>query len=83
MSNILHSEIFFFISSIGFVILAVLLAILIIYIIRATKTFHSIMEKVESDIDNIGDTTKELLEDIRESTIFNFLFKKKKKRSKS
>ncbi len=83
MNSILHSEVFFFISSIGFVILAILLAVLIIYIIRATRTFHSIMEKLEDDIDNIGDTTKEFLEEVRESTIFSFLFKKKRKRSKS
>ncbi len=83
MSNILHSEIFFFISSIGFAVLAVLLSILIIYLIRATKTFHSIMEKIESDIDNIGDVTRDLFEEVKESTIFNLFFKKKKRRSKS
>ena len=37
------------------------------------------MNKIEKDIDNIGDTTKEMLEEVRDSTIFNFLFKRKKK----
>jgi uncharacterized protein YoxC len=82
MGNILNSEIFFFISSIGFVILGILLAILIFHLIRATRIFNSLMSKVEDDVDKIGDTTKELLEDVRDSTIFNFFFKKKKKRSK-
>jgi hypothetical protein len=82
MNNLLNSEIFFFISSIGFVVLFILLAILIFYLIRATRIFNSLMGKVEDDIDKIGDTTKELLEDVRDSTIFNFFFKKKKKRSR-
>jgi hypothetical protein len=40
------------------------------------------MDKAEEDINNIGDTTKEILEEVRESGLFQFLtkfFKKKKK----
>ena len=40
------------------------------------------MEKVEKDVNNIGDTTKELLEDLRDNVVFNFLFGKKKRRPK-
>ncbi|HEY4503415.1 MAG TPA: hypothetical protein VJC14_03215 [Candidatus Paceibacterota bacterium] len=82
MNSILNSEIFFFISSFGFVFLWILTAILLFYLIRATKTFYRIMSKVEGDIDAIGDTTKEILEDMRDSTVFNFLFKKKRKSRK-
>lgn len=39
------------------------------------------MEKVEKDIDNIGDTTKEMLDEMRDSAVFNFLFGKKKRKS--
>lgn len=82
MDTILQSQVFFFISSIGFVLLWILVAIFLFYLIRATNTFSKIMNRVEKDIDNIGDTTKEMLEEVRESVIFNFLFKKKKKRRK-
>ncbi len=82
MNNVANSEIFFFISSIGFVLLWVLTAIFLVYLIRATNTLGRIMEKAEKDIEQVGDTTKEMLEDIRESTIFSFLFKKKKRKSK-
>ena len=37
------------------------------------------MEKLEKDIDNIGDTTKEILEEMKESVVFRFLFGKKRK----
>jgi len=35
------------------------------------------------DIESMGDTTKEMLEDIRDSAVFGFLFRKKKKGRKS
>ena len=78
----LNSEIFFFISSFGFVFLWVLSAILLIYLIRATNTFNRIIEKVEEDIDNIGDTTQEMLEEVKDSAVFNFLFRRKSKRKR-
>jgi hypothetical protein len=40
------------------------------------------MAKLEKDIDTIGDTTKDFLEDIQDSFIYRLLFKKKKKHSK-
>ena len=82
MNTLLQSQVFFFISSVGFVLLWILVVIFLFYLIRATNTFSRIMESVEKDINNIGDTTKEMLNDIRESVVFNFLFKKKKKKHK-
>jgi uncharacterized protein YoxC len=80
MDAIEQSQVFFLISSIGFVVLGILAAIFIIYLLRAIKTFSRIMEKMEKDIDEIGDTTKEMIEDLKNSVVFNFLFRKKKKR---
>lgn len=80
MDELLQSQVFFFISSVGFVALWILVAIFLFYLIRATNTFSKIMNKVEKDIDEIGDTTKEMVEDMKESAIFSFLFRKKRKR---
>lgn len=79
MDTLLKADIFFFISSVGFLTLWILTIVFLFYLIRVTKTFSRIMNKIEKDIDNIGDTTKEMLEEVRDSTIFNFLFKRKKK----
>ena len=79
MDTLLKADIFFFISSVGFLTLWILTIMFLFYLIRVTKTFSRIMNKIEKDIDNIGDTTKEMLEEVRDSTIFNFLFKRKKK----
>lgn len=82
MDTLMQSQVFFFISSVGFVTLWILVAIFIFYLIRATVTFSKIMERVEKDIDHIGDTTKEMLDEVKHSFIFNFLFKKKRKTRK-
>lgn len=82
MDALLQMQVFFFISSIGFVIVGILVAIFMFYLIRATNTFSRILEKAEKDINDLGDTTKEVLDDIRDSAVFNFLFGKKRKRRK-
>lgn len=78
----MQSEIFFFISSIGFVVLGVLVAVILIYILRATHIFSKILKKAESDIDSMGDTTKEMLEDLRDSSVFRFLVGNRKRKNK-
>ena len=83
MNTLLDSQVFFFISSIGFVLLWVLTAIFLMYLIRATNTLGRIMGKAEDDIDKLGDISKEMLEDIHDSFIFSFLFRKKKKTQKT
>ncbi|MEK7564445.1 MAG: DUF948 domain-containing protein [Patescibacteria group bacterium] len=82
MDQFSQMHIFFLISSVGFVILFILIAVLLFYLNRAAGTFSRILDKIEKDIDHIGDTTKELLEDVRNSMVFSFLFGGKKRRRK-
>jgi hypothetical protein len=79
MNIITQSDVFFFISSVGFVSLWVLLAIFLIYLIKISRKFSRIIDKVEQDIGDISDTTKDMFLDIRESAFFNFLFGAKKR----
>lgn len=81
MTTIMESQVFFFISSIGFIVLGILTAVALIYILRALHLFSKILKRVEKDIDSIGDTTKEMLEDMRSSSVFRFLFRRKKQRN--
>ncbi len=80
----MQSQIFFFISSVGFVVLGVLAGILLFYLIRASRTFARIIDQAEKDINTIGDMTKEMLSEIKENSLFQFLAKffKKKRKSK-
>ena len=78
----MQTEIFFIISSVGFIVLFILIAIALAYILYALRLFSSILKKVEKDIYTIGDTTKEMLEEMRESAVFRFLFGRKKIKNK-
>lgn len=78
-----QTQVFFFISSVGFVVLWIFVAIFMFYLIRVTNTLSRILGKAEKDINNIGETTKEIIEEIKENKIFNFLFGKKKRSRKN
>ncbi len=85
MNPFLPSQIFFIISAVGFVGLGVLTEGLLFYLIRISRSFARIIDKAEKDIDQIGDTTKEILEEVHDSALFQLLtkfFKPKKRRIK-
>ncbi len=75
-------DIFFVISSLGFIVVAVFVSILLFHSILAMRSFSRIIRKAERDIDNIGDTTKEFLEEVRDSSVFNLFMGKRKKNRK-
>ena len=82
MDTLLQMQVFFFISSVGFIFLWVLVAIFLFYLVRAINTFSRIMDRIEKDMNNLSDSTKDLFEDLRNNAIFNFLFRKKRKHKK-
>lgn len=82
MTNLMQSEIFFFISSIGFIILGGIFTIILLRISRAIDSFLRILEKLEKDAGEIGEEAKEMIEEIHDSNTFRFLFGKKKKGKK-
>lgn len=75
----MHADVFFFISAVGFVILFVLWALLAVYLMRATRAFHRLVRKAHRDADEIGGKAKDMLDDVKESSIFHLFFKHKKK----
>lgn len=74
MENLLQSQIFFLISSIGFIILGVMAGVFLYYLIVTMKVFHRIITKIEGDISDLGDTSKEILDDLRDSPVYRFIF---------
>lgn len=81
MNTILQADIFFFIASIAFVIVTVLVVIALVYIIGLLKNVRRIADKLEGDIEIISDEAKEMITDMRQSTAFRFLFGGVKKRT--
>ena len=82
METFTQSEIFFFISSVGFVVLFILLAFAFIYAIRAFRTWGRILDKLEENIGTMSDTAKNMLEDVHDSNVFRFLAGRRKKGTK-
>ena len=80
MNEIMKSEWFFFISSIGFIVIGLLLSIIMIYVIRALHAFTSLLEKMETEVQNLGTTAQELLEDFQDSFIYRMIFKPRRRR---
>jgi hypothetical protein len=80
MNTLAHADTFFLISSIGFIVIFILLAIALLYLIMLFKSIHRISVKIEKDIENIGDTAKEFIMQLWDSTIFSWIFGKKRKR---
>jgi uncharacterized protein YoxC len=80
MNAIPHADIFFLVSTIGFIIIFILLAAVLIYLIRLLNSVARISKKIEKDIDNIGDTAKNFIMQLSDSTIFSWIFGTKKKR---
>jgi hypothetical protein len=74
-----YSETFFMISSVGFIVLFIVLAILLYYLIKAVRAFKELTEKIERNIDTVGYASMELIEDLRSSAAFRLLFKPRRR----
>jgi uncharacterized SAM-binding protein YcdF (DUF218 family) len=80
MNTLIHADIFFFIATIGFIILFILLAIAAYYLITFLRSVRRITLQLEHDAEAIGEDAKELMSDLRDSTVFRLLFGVKKRR---
>lgn len=86
MNTLIKSDIFFFITSIAVVVIAVLLTILIIYLIKVSKDIKYISQKAKTEADNIIQDVSTLRTNIKEqgskvkdlAGIFSHFYKPKK-----
>jgi uncharacterized protein YqhQ len=77
METLSQSDIFFFISSVSFVILWILVAIFLFYLIRVVKIFYRIIDRVEGDVNKVGDITREMFEEMKDSAVWSFISRRK------
>ena len=77
-----QSSIFFFISSIGFVLLWILIAICLYYSIKILRHIKKLIDLLEKNIDSLNEDAKDLIFDIQESVLFRLCFPKKRRRNK-
>ena len=82
MEHLMQMDIFFFISSIGFVILIGLMTIVLIRVIRILGSAHRVMLMIERTAGTLSDEAKDLLSDIQQSRAYTLLFGRKTARRK-
>jgi hypothetical protein len=80
--TLIHADIFFFISSLGFVLVTLVILVGLFYIIRILQGVRRITDKIEAGIDTVGEDAKELVSDLRESMAFRMLFGGRKKKQR-
>ncbi|MEO5646544.1 MAG: hypothetical protein ABIO57_02115 [Candidatus Paceibacterota bacterium] len=79
MNSIPHADVFFLVATIGFIIIFALLVVVLIYIISLFKSVNRITKKIENNIDTIGDTAKDFVVSLWDSSVFSWIFGKKRK----
>ena len=79
----MKSEIFFFITSISVILITVIIIIAGYYVIKTLQNIRDVSETLKNAAHSAEADIEEIRERVTESTLFTFIFgKKKKKKSK-
>ncbi|MEK7460383.1 MAG: hypothetical protein AAB628_02440 [Patescibacteria group bacterium] len=79
METLAKSDIFFFITSIAVIVLATVLVIAGYYLVQILKNFRDISNKLKKAVDVAEGDLENIHDQITQSWLYNFIFKKKRK----
>jgi beta-lactamase regulating signal transducer with metallopeptidase domain len=82
METVMKADIFFFISSIATVVLAVLFSVVLFYFIKAGKNLYLISEKLQSHFKESEEFVLELKERLEDNMVFRMFFPPARRRSR-
>jgi hypothetical protein len=74
MNTLIKADIFFFISSVATVVLAVLLSVLLVYLIKAGRNLYKLSEAIKSDFKETEEFVSELKQRLEGNLVFRFFF---------
>ncbi len=80
MDTLIHADIFFFVSTICFVILTGLLIIVLVHLIGILRRIKKISDTIGDKMDDISDDAKKFIRDIRESGVYRMFFGRKRRK---
>ena len=83
MESLIKADIFFFIASIGTIVLVVLLSVLLFYLIKAGKNLFLLSQALKSDYKESEEFIEELRNRLEENTVFQFFFPPARKKRNS
>ncbi len=76
MESLAQSDIFFFIATIGFSLLALLAAVALCYLILILARFHRIGKRLEELLKNLGSDARAVLSSLRKNPLLSWLWKR-------
>lgn len=79
MDSVMKADIFFFISSIAVIVLTAGALVAEYYIVRSLQRIERFAERVEEKMYAASEEVQEIGSGIKESFIYNLIFKKKKR----
>jgi beta-lactamase regulating signal transducer with metallopeptidase domain len=82
METLMKADIFFFISSIATVVLAVLFAIVLFYFIKAGKNLYQISQKLQEHFKESEEFVLELKDRLEDNMVFRLFFPPARGRSR-
>jgi hypothetical protein len=74
MESFIKADIFFFISSVATVVLAILFSVLLFYLIKAGKNLYLLSEALKGGFKNSEEFVEELKERLEENMVFRLFF---------
>ena len=74
MESLIKMDIFFFISSVATVVLAVLVSVLLFYFIKAGKNLYMLSEALKGDFKESREFIADLKERLEDNMVFRFFF---------
>ncbi len=81
MDTLIQANIFFFITSISVIAISFFVVLLVIKIKKLVSSLNDLVDKLKNTSDYVGDEAKEIMEDIKQSPVFRFLFPRRKKKA--
>lgn len=82
MESFIKADIFFFISSLATIVLAILVSTLFFYLIKAGKNLYLLSESLKGDFKDSEEFVAELKERLEDNLIFQFFFPPSRRRKR-
>ncbi len=80
MTTLAHADMFFFISTICFVLLTICGVVLLVYVIGIVRSIKKASDAIGTSLADMSTETKAFIKDIRESMVYRMFFGSSRKR---
>lgn len=80
MDTLIKADIFFFITTVAVVVVTIVIVVTSYYIIRVVRKLERLEERLAPKVQATSEGVQEIVEDIKDSSVFRLFFKNKTKK---